>query len=120
MLKELFKGSVIYGIAPFVPKILTVLLLPILTKYLTSTDYGVIGTITSITFAVQALQDLGLRPLLANHFYKCKYQYKVIWREIYGEEGDQVLDSRRDHRPGRDVLLVRGQICHERDDQNRG
>jgi len=84
MLKELFKGSVIYGIAPFVPKILTVLLLPILTKYLTSTDYGVIGTITSITFAVQALQDLGLRPLLANHFYKCKYQYKVIWREIYG------------------------------------
>ncbi len=84
MLKDLFKGSAIYGIAPFVPKILSVLLLPILTKYLTSTDYGIIGTITSITFAVQALSDLGLRPLLTNHFYKCKYQYKVIWREIYG------------------------------------
>lgn len=84
MLKELFKGSAIYGIAPFVPKILTVFLLPILTKYLTSTDYGIIGTITAIIFVVQALQDLGLNILLANYFYKCKYQYKIIWREIYG------------------------------------
>lgn len=84
MLKDLFKGSAIYGIAPFVPKILTVLLMPMLTLYLTSTDYGIIGTITSITFAVQALQDLGLRVLLPNYFYKCRSQYKVIWREIYG------------------------------------
>ena len=84
MLKDLFKGSAIYGVAPFVPKILSVLLLPILTKYLTSTDYGIIGTITSITFAVQALQDLGLRTLLPNYFYKCRCQYKVVWREIYG------------------------------------
>jgi O-antigen/teichoic acid export membrane protein len=84
MLKDLFKGSAIYGLAPFVPKILTVFLLPLLTKYLTSADYGVIGTITSIVFAIQALQDLGLKLLLPNYFYKCKYQYKVIWREIYG------------------------------------
>ena len=84
MLKDLFKGSAIYGVAPFVPKILTVLLLPVLTRYLTSTDYGIIGTITSITFAVQALQDLGLKTLLPNFFYKCHSQYKVIWREVYG------------------------------------
>ena len=84
MLKDLFKGSAIYGVAPFVPKILTVFLLPILTRYLTSTDYGIIGTITSITFAVQALQDLGLRTLLPNYFYKCRSQYKVMWREVYG------------------------------------
>lgn len=84
MLKELFKGSAIYGLAPFVPRILTVLLLPLLTKYLTSTDYGIIGTITSITFAVQALQDLGLRTLLPNYFYKCRTQYKVMWKEVYG------------------------------------
>lgn len=84
MLKELFKGSAIYGIAPFVPRILTVVLLPILTKYLTSTDYGIIGTIASISFAIQALQDLGLRVILPNYFYKCGCQYKIIWREIYG------------------------------------
>ena len=84
MLKDLFKGSAIYGIAPFVPKILSVVLLPILTKFLTSTDYGIYGTIASITFAVQALQDLGLRALLPNYFYKCRTQYKVIWREVYG------------------------------------
>ena len=84
MLKDLFKGSAIYGVAPFVPRILTVLLLPVLTRYLTSTDYGIIGTVTSITFAIQALQDLGLRVLLPNYFYKSRIHYKVIWREIYG------------------------------------
>ena len=84
MLKELFKGSAIYGIAPFVPKLITVLLMPIMTKYLTSTDYGIIGTITSIIFVVQALQDLGLKVLLPNYFYKCPGHYKVIWREVYG------------------------------------
>lgn len=84
MLKDLFKGSVIYGVAPFVPKILTVFLLPILTRYLTSTDYGVIGTVTAITFAVQALQDMGLRVVLPAYFYKCTSQYKVLWREVYG------------------------------------
>ena len=84
MLKDLFKGSAIYGIAPFVPKILTVILLPILTKYLTSEDYGIIGTITSITFAVQALRELGIGALLPTYFYKCPCQYKVIWREVYG------------------------------------
>ena len=84
MLKDLFKGSAIYGITPFIPRIITVLILPIMTKYMTSTDYGIIGTITSITFAVQALHDLGLKALLPNYFYKCRCQYKVMWREIYG------------------------------------
>ena len=84
MLKELFKGSAIYGLAPFLPKILTVVLMPILTRYLTSTDYGIIGSITAITFAVQALQDMGLRVVLPAYYYKCTSQYKVVWREIYG------------------------------------
>ena len=84
MLKELLKGSAIYGLAPFLPKVLTIFLLPILTKYLTSVDYGIIGTITAITFAVQALQDMGLRVVLAPYFYKCRSHYKVIWKEVYG------------------------------------
>lgn len=84
MLKDLFKGSAIYGIAPFVPRIVSVFLLPVLTRYLTSTDYGIIGTITSITFAVQALQDLGLRVIMTNYFYKSRSQYKIMWRELYG------------------------------------
>ncbi len=84
MLKDLFKGSAIYGLAPFVPRIISILLLPVLTKYLTSIDYGIIGTITAITFAVESLRDLGLRVLLPIFYYKCPSQYKIAWREIYG------------------------------------
>ena len=84
MIKALLKGSSIYGGAPFIPRILSVLLLPIMTKYLTSQDYGIIGTITSILFAMQAFQTLGLQSLLPTYFYKCPVHYKVVWRDVYG------------------------------------
>lgn len=84
MIKTLLKGSSIYGVAPFIPRILSVLLLPIMTKYLTSQDYGVIGTITSILLALQAFQTLGLQSILPTYFYKCPNQYRVVWKEVYG------------------------------------
>lgn len=84
MIKTLLKGSSIYGIAPFIPRILSVLLLPIMTEYLTAQDYGIIGTVTSILFALQAFQALGLQSLLPTYYYKCPNHYKVVWKEIYG------------------------------------
>lgn len=84
MIGSLLKNSAIYGLAPFLPKILTLLLLPILTQYLTSADYGIIGTVTSIVGGIQVFSQLGLQVVLPNYFYKCPCQYKVAWREIYG------------------------------------
>lgn len=84
MLKDLFKGSLIYGCTPFIPRIISVLLLPILTKYLTPTDYGIYGTIAAINQSISAFSVLGLQVVLPNYFYKCPFQYKFIWREIYG------------------------------------
>lgn len=84
MLLKLLKGSAIYGLSPFIPKIISFLLLPVLTKYLTSTDFGIIGTITSVVGCVQVFSTLGLQVILPNYFYKCPFQYKIIWREIYG------------------------------------
>lgn len=64
MLKKLLTNTLLFGLAPYIPKIVSVLLLPILTKYLTATDYGIAGTIDAYTQALTALSTLGFSSVL--------------------------------------------------------
>ncbi|PWB24557.1 lipopolysaccharide biosynthesis protein [Flavobacterium sp. HTF] len=84
MLKKLFSHTAIYGLAPQVSKIAGFLALPIITKELTSSDYGVYGLLTAYTSAISVLSILGLRLVLVNSFYHSPKQYKWSWRQIYG------------------------------------
>lgn len=84
MLKKLVLNSAVFGIAPHLPKVISVFLLPILTKYLTETDYGIIGTVTAYTTALSAFLTLGLTQVFFNSFYHYRCQYKWLWRELYG------------------------------------
>ncbi len=84
MLKRLFSHTVIYGLAPQITRVASVLSLPIITQYLTSTDFGVYGIITAVAGSIAALNTLGLRIILTNSFYKSPEQYKWGWRQIYG------------------------------------
>ncbi|MBW4360338.1 lipopolysaccharide biosynthesis protein [Flavobacterium taihuense] len=84
MLKKLFSHTAIYGLAPQVSKIAGFLALPIITKELTSSDYGVYGLLTAYTTAISVLSILGLRLILVNSFYHSPGQYKWAWRQLYG------------------------------------
>lgn len=84
MIKKLLTDSAIYGFAPYIPQILSVILLPILTRYLTDVDYGVAGTIAAYTASMAALSTLGFNIVLQVSFFKSPCQYKILWREIYG------------------------------------
>ena len=84
MIKKVLTNSAIYGLAPHVPKIVSVFLLPIMTAHLTDVDYGIAGIITAYTMAMSALSTLGVSAYLQVNFFKAKYQYKVLWREVYG------------------------------------
>lgn len=84
MIKKLLTNSAIYGLAPHVPKIISVLILPILTAHLTDVDYGIAGTIAAYTLALAAFSTLGFNVVLQVSFYKSTCQYGVLWREIYG------------------------------------
>lgn len=84
MLKKLITNSLLFGIAPYVPQVVSVFLLPIMTKYLTATDYGIAGTINAYTQALTAFSTLGFATVLSVVFFRSKCQYKVLWREIYG------------------------------------
>lgn len=84
MLKKLFSHTAIYGLAPQIPKIASVLALPIITRYLTEIDFGVYGVITAIAGSIAVLGNLGLNVILSNVFFKSPGQYKWSWRQIYG------------------------------------
>lgn len=84
MLKKLFSHTAIYGLAPQITRVASVLSLPIITQYLTSVDFGVYGIITAVSGSIAALNTLGLRVILTNSFYKSPEQYRWGWRQIYG------------------------------------
>ena len=84
MLKRLLSHSAIYGLAPNIPKIAGIFVLPIITKYLTKVDYGIAGTIAAYTGAISVFSTLGFNIVLTTSFYKHPYRYKWLWRQIYG------------------------------------
>ncbi|MCD4795138.1 MAG: oligosaccharide flippase family protein [Bacteroidales bacterium] len=84
MLKKLFTNTLIYGLAPQLPRILSVFTLPIVTQYLTKTDYGINGIIMSYIGAVSVFEMLGLRLSIVNSFYHSEKQHKWLWRQIHG------------------------------------
>lgn len=82
--KLLIKNSLLLSVAPFLPKIISVILLPIMTKYLTDVDFGISATISAYSQSIGAFSLLGLTVVIQNSFFKHPNYYKVIWRQIYG------------------------------------
>ena len=80
----ILKNSALFTIAPLLPKVINVLLMPIMTRYLTDVDFGIAGTISAYTQAIGAFSVLGLGVVLLNSFYKTPLEYKDLWRQIYG------------------------------------
>ena len=54
-LKELFRHSAVYGLGSIVARILGVLLLPLYTRYLSPSDYGLIETLVALSAVLSAL-----------------------------------------------------------------
>lgn len=82
--KLIIKNGVLFSIAPYLPQALNIFLLPIMTKYLTSVDFGISGTISAYTAATSAFLLLGLNVVITNAFFQYPTRYKWIWRQLYG------------------------------------
>ena len=83
MLKKLFSHSFLYAVGPQIPRFANLLVLPIITQYLTPLDYGVYGTLLAYTGLMQGLKSLGFDVLLVNTFFK-KKQWKAYWSRYIG------------------------------------
>ncbi|MCX2738617.1 lipopolysaccharide biosynthesis protein [Pontibacter anaerobius] len=84
MLRKLLSHAAIYGLAAQLPRVAGVLALPVITPYLTTTDYGVAGVVTAYVTAMSVVQSLGLSVVMVNAFVKHPTRYKWVWRQVGG------------------------------------
>ncbi|WP_242926806.1 lipopolysaccharide biosynthesis protein [Pontibacter vulgaris] len=84
MLRKLLSHAAIYGLSAQLPRLAGVLVLPVITRYLTTTDYGVAGVVTAYASALLMLQSLGLSVVLTNTYARHPDKYSWVWRQLNG------------------------------------
>ena len=82
-LKKFFSHSLIYGIAPQIPRIAGLFILPITTAHLTTADFGIYGIVMSYIGLLSALSSLGFPIVMVNAMYKYPKKWKIIWKQIH-------------------------------------
>lgn len=83
MLKKLFTHSFLYAVGPQIPRFANLLVLPVITQYLTPLDYGIYGTLLAYVGLMQGLKSLGFDVLFVNSFFK-KKQWRAYWGRYIG------------------------------------
>ena len=68
---------------PQIPRVAGIFVLPLITQFLTSVDYGVYGIFTSYVGLFSVASDLGFSILLVNSYYKHPTRWKIIWRQLH-------------------------------------
>ena len=77
-----FINTLWFGIVPKLPSLINVILLPIITPYLSAWDYGVWGKISAYTSMVTAFCTLGLHVHLTNSYYEYGKKYSLVWSRL--------------------------------------
>lgn len=85
-MKKLFTHSLLYGLGPQIPKFAGFFVLPLITPFLTTTDYGIYGVITAYTGLLSMLKELGISVVLVNTFYEYKIgeKWRFHWKRLFG------------------------------------
>jgi O-antigen/teichoic acid export membrane protein len=68
-LKELLRHSAIYGLGSIVSRVLAVLLLPLYTRYLSPSDYGLIETLIALSAVLTALVAQGMKSAFFRFYF---------------------------------------------------
>ena len=82
-IRSLIKNSGIYSIIILLQKGINFLLIPILTIYLTPSDYGIISVVTTINAFLNVFYLFGLNGSLNRFFYEYKEDNKKI-EKLFG------------------------------------
>lgn len=81
-MKRLLAGSLIYGLGNVVNKLVTLLLLPIFTAYLTPKDYGVVSMLTVVGGFITPIFALGLGSSIGILYFNTRESHErqsIIW-----------------------------------------
>lgn len=84
MLKKVLANSMIYGLGQNVPKLISLVLIPVITPFLTKEDYGIYGILLAYIGSTTVLKQLGFSVILSNSFFKNPLHYKFVWSRVFG------------------------------------
>ena len=84
---KLVRNSLLYGLGDLLQKFLSVLLIPIYTRYLDPSEYGVLALLGILTLVVSTLTLCGLTNGISRYFYYTDEENttksEVIWSPIF-------------------------------------
>lgn len=82
--KQIIINSIWFGVVPKLTTLINIFLLPIITPFLTPSDYGVIGIINSYSGIIAIIAVMGLNIHLTNSFFVYKERFRQIWGRVLG------------------------------------
>ena len=77
--KKIVTNTIYYGVVPKLTMLLSVVILPLTTPFLTTFDYGIYGVITSYTSLFVSIAPLGLNVHLTNSYFEYPRHYNLVW-----------------------------------------
>lgn len=81
-IKRIFGNTFAFGIIPKIPTAINIIILPIITPYLTLDDYGIWGIISAYCAFFTCLAPLGFNVHLTNYYFETK-RWKIYWNHIF-------------------------------------
>ena len=80
--KKIVSNTLYFGIIPKLPILINIFLLPILTPFLTTFDYGIQGVVTAYTGIMLVIAPLGLNVHLTNSYYEYGKKFNLVWGRL--------------------------------------
>ena len=84
LLRKVLGDSFIYAVLPRLSRILSIFMMPVITRYLTPYDYGVTGILFAYIHVFEGFRSLGLDVVFINSFFKDNDRYREIWGKLFG------------------------------------
>ena len=80
--KKIVTNTFYYGVVPKLTMLLSIVILPLTTPFLTTYDYGIYGVMTSYTSLFVSIAPLGLHVHLTNSFFETPRHYYLVWGRV--------------------------------------
>jgi O-antigen/teichoic acid export membrane protein len=84
MIRKFLTGTQFYIYSAYLPTVISLFTLPIITPYLTLRDYGVYGLLFAVYSLVSLVFNLGFTVEYQNSYFNSPEDYKQKWSEILG------------------------------------
>ncbi len=84
-MNKLFKNTAIYAIGEILPKIVSFLMLPVFTRYLTTTEYGILSYTSSFMMLIIVISILSLNSYALRYYFERKdeSQRRMLLGTVY-------------------------------------